>query len=235
MATPEPWENATPIYGIRYPKPTAPAYQLPTSFQHTGLDVEAALSAASFPPVQSAAIMVAPTQAARDSYWGIPANTSEQLALQNRGATTLRTDLGITERYFAAAPPLRPVAGWYRAGAPTVGTFSYGAFYKAHPTWGGVNVERDPTSRRVHMFGSITTAQTVTFAGGTEYTIGAIPVGFRPAVAVFRPVAITPLGLNTAWFTVQTNGNCTFAVSVGYTAATDGMVWGLDFWFDAPS
>jgi hypothetical protein len=37
------WESATPVFGIRYPKPTAPAKYLPDMFQHTGVDVEQAL------------------------------------------------------------------------------------------------------------------------------------------------------------------------------------------------
>ena len=46
MATPPAtWENATPVFGIRYPKPNAPAKYLPDMFQHTGLDVEQALLA----------------------------------------------------------------------------------------------------------------------------------------------------------------------------------------------
>lgn len=109
MATPEPWENATPIFGIRYPKPNAPAVKLPDAFGHLGGDVEAALQAASIPPVISAAVMVAPTAAARDDYWGVPTDPAAQLTLQNRGATTIRTDTGWTEQYFATATP----PGWY--------------------------------------------------------------------------------------------------------------------------
>lgn len=40
---PEAWENATPVYGIRTPKPTAPAKNLPTGFNHIAADLEAAL------------------------------------------------------------------------------------------------------------------------------------------------------------------------------------------------
>lgn len=45
MATPESWENATPVFGIRYPKPTAPAQKLPDAFTHIGVDLESALVA----------------------------------------------------------------------------------------------------------------------------------------------------------------------------------------------
>lgn len=42
---PASWELATPVFGIRYPKPTAPAQYLPDAFNHIGTDLEAALVA----------------------------------------------------------------------------------------------------------------------------------------------------------------------------------------------
>lgn len=42
---PQVWENATPVFGIRYPKPTAPARYLPDAFDHIGVDLESALLA----------------------------------------------------------------------------------------------------------------------------------------------------------------------------------------------
>lgn len=111
MPAPASWENATPIYGIRYPKPTAPAMYLPDAFAHIGADLEQALRTADIPAVTPAPVMVAPSAAARDAYWGVPATADDQLALQNRGATTIRTDLGTTQRYYATAT--RPTAGWW--------------------------------------------------------------------------------------------------------------------------
>lgn len=52
--------------------------------------------------VEQASTFVASSAAARDSYWGVPANATQQLALQNKGARTVRTDLGITQQYFGA-------------------------------------------------------------------------------------------------------------------------------------
>lgn len=46
-------------------------------------------------------VFVAASSAARDTKWGTPTTSSTQLALQNKGATTIRTDTGIVERYFA--------------------------------------------------------------------------------------------------------------------------------------
>lgn len=68
--------------------------------------------------VEQASTFVASSQAARDSYWGIPANATEQLALQNKGARTVRTDLGITQQYFGLYNQStniggRTTAGWY--------------------------------------------------------------------------------------------------------------------------
>lgn len=42
---PESWEYATPVFGIRYPKPSAPAKYLPDAFGHIGTDLETALVA----------------------------------------------------------------------------------------------------------------------------------------------------------------------------------------------
>ena len=69
--------------------------------------------------VEQASTFVASSQAARDSYWGIPANATARLELQNKGARTVRTDLGVTQQYFAATtdggsnPGGREVAGWF--------------------------------------------------------------------------------------------------------------------------
>ena len=68
--------------------------------------------------VEQASTFVASSAAARNSYWGVPANATEQLALQNKGARTVRTDLGITEQYFGVYNAStnvggRDVAGWY--------------------------------------------------------------------------------------------------------------------------
>lgn len=68
--------------------------------------------------LEAGSTFVASSQAARDSRWGIPANAGEQIALQNSGARTVRTDLGLTEQYFgvynsSTNPGGRDTAGWY--------------------------------------------------------------------------------------------------------------------------
>lgn len=68
--------------------------------------------------VEQASTFVASSQAARDSYWGVPSTSAQQLALQNKGARTVRTDKGITEQYFgvynvSSNPGGRDSSGWY--------------------------------------------------------------------------------------------------------------------------
>jgi len=69
--------------------------------------------------LEAGSTFVASSAAARNSRWGIPANATEQLALQNSGARTVRTDLGYTEQYFgvynaSTNPGGRDTAGWYK-------------------------------------------------------------------------------------------------------------------------
>lgn len=73
-----------------------------------------------------AANVVAASSTARDTYWGTPTTTATQRALQDRGAHTIRTDLGWTERYYATwngstNPGGAAVAGWY----PVAGKMPY--------------------------------------------------------------------------------------------------------------
>lgn len=80
----------------------------------------------------NAANFVANSATARDAYWGTPGNTTTQRALQDRGAHTIRTDLGWTERYFATYngttnPGGASVAGWY----PVAGKLPYVAARRA--------------------------------------------------------------------------------------------------------
>ena len=68
--------------------------------------------------VEQASTFIASSSAARDSYWGVPSTSTQQLALQNKGARTVRTDTGYVEQYFAVYnsstnPGGRDSAGWY--------------------------------------------------------------------------------------------------------------------------
>lgn len=62
--------------------------------------------------------LVASSSTARDARWGTPPTSTAQLALQNLGARTVRTDLGFTEQYFATYNATTNIGGtlvpgWY--------------------------------------------------------------------------------------------------------------------------
>lgn len=108
----------TPKFGIRYPNATTKAAQLGTELGIMGDDIERALLAAEVQPVTNQARIVAPSAAARDAFFGTPATEAARLTLQAKGAETVRTDKGWTERYYATYdaatnPQGAPQAGWY--------------------------------------------------------------------------------------------------------------------------
>lgn len=114
-------EDATPIYGIRKPKSTRLAKWIWQSIGRIADDVESALSIFGLPPVVTGTPVVAASAGARDAHWGVPANSTESLALQAAGAMTIRTDKGWIEQYFAlynagTNPTGASVAGWYPIG-----------------------------------------------------------------------------------------------------------------------
>lgn len=142
IPAPEAWENSIPPYGIRAAKPTAQALKIPIALDRIARDVSTALEEFGLPPVVSSHSIVAASAAARDAHWGVPANAAERLALQSLGATTLRTDTGTEERYFAsltdggANPGGRPVAGWEEVGASSTAPFAQAAGEVSLPTVG---------------------------------------------------------------------------------------------------
>lgn len=121
MPTPPPSseENASSLYGIRTPKANSHAYLLGTLLGHTADDIETVLTDFGLPTVATGTPIVAASSAARDAHWGVPSSAAARRALQDLGAITVRTDLGITEQYFAgltdggANPGGRSLAGWY--------------------------------------------------------------------------------------------------------------------------
>jgi hypothetical protein len=116
---PEADELAVAPYGIRYPRPGSKAFKLATRFQRIAEDVSSALAIFGLPTVVTGTPVVALSQGGRDAHWGIPTNATQRRALQDRGALTIRADLGTTERYFAgltdggANPGGHTLAGWY--------------------------------------------------------------------------------------------------------------------------
>jgi hypothetical protein len=68
--------------------------------------------------LDSIVTFVASSSSARDIYWGVPSTLTQRLALQNSGATTIRTDTGWSEKYYATYdastnPGGATPAGWY--------------------------------------------------------------------------------------------------------------------------
>lgn len=117
----------TPIYNIHYPNGSSKANALGPELQQMATDVESALKAAQIPPAQPMSIVVAASEGARNAHWGIPDSESARLALQSAGATTVRTDKGWTERYYAtynaaSNPNGATPAGWY----PVEGALPFG-------------------------------------------------------------------------------------------------------------
>lgn len=115
---------STPLYGIPVPDGTSLAKNLPAELKAMGEGFEAALNAHVAIPVSNAAVVTATSAAARDSYWGTPTTETARLTLQARGATTIRTDKNITERFFATYdattnPQGMTPAGWYPIGSPS--------------------------------------------------------------------------------------------------------------------
>lgn len=115
---------STPLYGIPVPDGTSLAKNLPAELKAMGEGFEAALNAHVAIPVSNAAVVTATSAAARDSYWGTPTTETARLTLQARGATTIRTDKNITERFFAtydatSNPQGMTPAGWYPIGSPS--------------------------------------------------------------------------------------------------------------------
>ena len=68
--------------------------------------------------LETSTTFVAASATARDAKWGAPTTVAARVLLQNKGARTIRTDLGIIEQYFAVYnsstnPGGRTTAGWY--------------------------------------------------------------------------------------------------------------------------
>jgi hypothetical protein len=112
-------QNATPVYGVRYPKTSSKANMLARDFEDIAEDFEQIMLDAGVPPVVTGTPVVAASAAARDTHWGIPATATARLALQALGAQTIRTDKGWIEQYFAgltdggANTAGQTPAGWY--------------------------------------------------------------------------------------------------------------------------
>lgn len=189
---------------------------------------------------RSTSIQVHGSVTARDTFWGIPADETARLTLQNKGATTVRTDTGTAERYYATYnattnPGGRTPAGWYEDGAPVVGPpIVLEGFFTTRPTVQALRVERLP-GYRAHLSGSVVTASTVSIGADTDYVLGTLPIGWRPAItSAFAPAIVSVAGVIPAFVYVHPDGTIHFAQKTAGTFTADGWIIGIDVTFDLP-
>jgi hypothetical protein len=209
IPAPDAYEDANPPYGIRSPKPGAPATRLPLAFQRIGQDVSTALADFGLPPVVTSPAVVANSSSARDAHFGTPASAATRRTLQDSGAQAVRVDKGYTEQYFAgltdggANPAGRTTPGWYIVngpGAPTALTLAanwtvYSAAYTA-PSW-------YYSGDRVYLKGSriIRTGATLAVAGGGTYVVASLAIPAALCPAELPATQITIVGINGVFTT----------------------------------
>lgn len=122
---------------------------------------------------------------------------------------------------------------WGYAGGPEVaGTFTYDGLYKNHASYDSMTLTR--RGKRVRLRGTATINGTVVFSAATNYVLGAVPAGFRPAATAkpFRSAGVSPI--NTAFVTVLETGNVEFALLAGTTLGANGFLLGIDLEWMVP-
>lgn len=113
----------------------------------------------------------------RDAYWGTPSTSTAQRLLQDRGAHTVRTDKGWTERYYATwngttNPGGASVAGWY----PVAGKLPYivaqrTATQSIGTTATGVNWDGIPENFEINWVSATPTRLTALIAGEYQFDV----------------------------------------------------------------
>lgn len=218
----------TPIYNIPYPDSSTKAYLLGEELKAMGLGVENAIVAAGVPPTSNPQAQVAASEAARDQFWGVPADRAAQLLLQSKGAQTIRTDLGYTEQYYAeydAAlnPGGATPAGWYRVYGGDPDTSWVSCTYSAGFTAGSAMQARvrfiDKDTVEFDGGGS------GTFASNQYITFATIPAGYRPQRDTYQAAAGT-LGRNgTMYFAPSGKIQFAHSNSTAPTFVSCGRIW----------
>lgn len=175
--------------------------------------------------VNNPTVYVANSSAARDAYWGVPTTGSTQLALQNLGATTIRTDLGRTEQYLANYSGGNlggaKTQGWYPLSgnipvflAPVTGAQSIpnGAWVQLTTALGTPTVNRGFTSWT-------SSALTIAIEGVYRVTVTA-SFGTTSSMGVTVNLNSTSLGTNTTWlgYSQSTANSETYSGIVALTA-----------------
>lgn len=179
--------SVTPIYHIQYPDPTTKLKDLGPALAAMGNSIESALQNASVPPVTNPQIVAAGSAGARDTYWGVPGTEAQRLSLQNKGAQTVRTDLGYTEQYFATYnqstnPQGQPTPGWYPV--------SVGGWQSYTPTLTNLNVGNGSVAARWRRIGAKIEVSLEIKLGTSGWSVGTdpkftLPVPAAPKLAPF--------------------------------------------------
>ena len=116
----------------------------------------------------------------------------------------------------------RTPGGWVPSHAGVSAVVALGALYAAYP---GAYV---PTARRaagrVNLDGTATAPNDITFSPGVTYTLGTIPVGFRPQAQVY---GVPRFGTAQAVVTVQPGGAILFSVPGGAQAPAGTLIFSL--------
>lgn len=232
MAIPAPGadETATPVYAMRRPKNSRKAYKFYESVSRLADDLESALLSFGLPPVVTGTPVVALTDGARDTYWGVPATAAARRSLQDSGAITVRPDKGFAEQYFAgltdggANPGGRTAAGWYRVfpGSDDTGWIALPLLAGWVAYGGGTGSPRyRRKDGRVQVVGLIKNG---TATAGT--TLATLPAGFRPSSTEIYAVHN---GTAARGVQVDTSGN--IQCGVGITNPELGLA-SITFWVD---
>jgi hypothetical protein len=148
----------------------------------------------------------AASSTARDAHFGVPANDTQRLALQNSGAECVRTDLGYAEAYYATYnastnPGGATPAGWYPAAGQSV--------------TGGLI--RNATAVTIATASSITLTSgfDIGFSTGVTVTAGSTPSITIPATGLYQVNSLLTWASGAGstvrylWVTKNTSANAT--------------------------
>lgn len=115
----------------------------------------------------------------------------------------------------------------------TTGAFSFGSLYKAHTSWAPPVLEK--IGNRVHFHGTITNVGSISFLASTPYSLGTIPVDFRPKAGgqvIGAAASSSPAATSAGWVAVYTGGNVELSLTNGFSAAANVWLLGFDLWWD---
>lgn len=164
----------------------------------------------------------ASSSTARDAHFGVPANDTQRLALQNAGVECIRTDLGYVEAYYATYnastnPGGATPAGWYPAAGQGV--------------TGGLTRNATAVSIATASSVTLTSGFDIGFATGVTVTAGSTPSITVPATGIYNVSALLTWASGAGstarylWITKNTSANATPTAAqtvIGYNVQPAG-------------